>query len=664
MLATEIFMSTISKGMHHCDDSRRMQSGKVIPSEGYCDQPYVVETDDGAWLCVMTTGTGHEGDPGQHPVTFRSYDQGQTWGEKACLEPSDGPEASYAVLLKVSSGRIYAFYNYNTDRVPEVKTEEGSGIPPFKRVDSLGDYVFKYSDDGGLNWSDKRYSIPVREFACDRNNVYGGKIRFFWNVGRPCVRTSGEVIIPLHKVGAMGAGFFAQSEGAFIASSNILTEADPAKIVFETLPDGEHGLKMPTGGGRIAEEHSLVELSDGSLYCVYRGVDGWPACSYSRDGGHSWEPPQYKTYTPGGRRMKNPRAANFVWRCSNGRYVYWFHNHGGEFIRRLGGHSSLPNGLSPVDGRSPYDDRNPAWLCAGQEVDGPNGKIIEWSQPEILLYDDDPYIRMSYPDLMEKGGKFWVTETQKETARAHAVDPSLIDGLFGQLDNVAPDNLPGLLCREYNPMGVSWLLRMPQLPLLSTRDLDCPYFGTKDLRAGCSIELLIDGIPTRGETLFDSRNGEGAGILVRSLDAAKIEVVLSDARTVSSWTSDAGCLVEGEPNHVGIIIDGGPKLILFVINGVLCDGGDERQFGWGRYNPNLRELKGAAAAEVGAFVTEVAIYGRALRVSEMVQNCRHGVAGSDIELLASSGSPTPARGRCSSSAPDFSVTASRSASLG
>ena len=606
-------------------DQRRTQFGNEIPSEGYCDQPYVVECNDGAWLCVMTTGTGHEGDPGQHPITLRSHDLGQTWGEKASIEPKDGPEASYAVLLKVPSGRVYAFYNYNTDRVPAVKCEEGSSYTSFKRVDSLGDYVFKFSEDGGLTWSDRRYNVSVREFACDRNNIYYGKIRFFWNVGRPCIRANSEVIIPLHKVGAMGEGFFAQSEGAFIASSNLLTELNPAKIMFETLPNGEHGLKTPMGGGRVAEEHSIVELSDSSIYCVYRTVDGWPVCTYSRDGGRNWETPHYKTYTPGGRRMKNPRAANFVWKCSNVRYLYWFHNHGGDFIRRLGGHSSLPNGLSPMEGRTPFDDRNPVWLAAGKEIDGPDGKIIEWTQPEILLYDDDPYIRISYPDLIEKDGRFWVTETQKATARVHPVDASLIAGLFAQFEKGAPINLHGLLCRKSNPLGVPCLLKMPKCPLLNARDFDSRSYGTKDLRAGLSLELRINGIPTPGETLFDSRNGEGAGILVCSLDEAIIEVSLSDSRTISCWKSDAGCLAEGKLNHVGIIIDGGPKLILFVINGVLCDGGEQRQFGWGRFDRTLREINGASEAEVGACVAELAIYDRALRVSEVVQNSKQSL---------------------------------------
>jgi hypothetical protein len=405
------------------DDPRYIANGWNIPSEGYADQPYIVQTDDGAWLCVMTTGTGKEGDTGQHVVSMRSTDQGRTWEKPVDLEPADGPEASYAVLLKVPFGRIYAFYNHNTDRVREVKREDG-GI--YQRVDSLGHYVFKFSDDHGRSWSAKRQDVPVREFECDRNNVYGGQLCFFWNVGRPLVLRD-AVLLVLHKVGAMGPGFFAQSEGAFLRSPNILTERDPGQLVFETLPEGDTGLRTPPGGGRVAEEQSIAALSDGSIYCVYRTIDGWPVHAYSRDQGRSWTPPAYLTYEPGGRRVKHPRAANFVWNCSNGMFLYLFHNHGGRFIGELG--------AGGRGGRSAYDDRNPAWLMAGREVDSPQGRVIEWSQPEILLYDDDPFIRMSYPDLVEENGVFHITETQKNIGRVHRIPGSLASGLLGQFEN-------------------------------------------------------------------------------------------------------------------------------------------------------------------------------------------------------------------------------------
>jgi hypothetical protein len=588
-------------------DPRHIVNGRIIPSEGYADQPYIVKTEDGAWLCVMTTGTGKEGDTGQHVVSMRSTDQGRAWEKIVSIEPADGPEASYAVLLKVPYGRIYAFYNHNTDNVREVKQEDGKMQ---KRVDSLGHYVFKYSDDHGRSWSAKRYDVPLREFECDRNNTYGGKLRFFWNVGRPLILGDAAIMV-IHKVGAMGKGFFAQSEGAFFKSRNILTERDPEKITFETLPDGDIGLRTPAGGGRVAEEQSIVKLSDGSLYCVYRTVDGWPTISYSRDGGHTWTPPAYKTYAPGGRRVKHPRAANFAWNCSNGKFLYWFHNHGGAFIRDAGG-------------SKPYEDRNPAWLMAGREVDTPQGKCIEWSQPEIFLYDDDPYIRMSYPDLVEDGGKLYITETQKNVGRLHEVPKALAHGLFYQWGHrtLATNGLSLNLPAD-KPMPKE--TPMPKLPEFNMRDMKRADHGCKDLRAGFSLDLWLklDSLKA-GQAILDSRDASGKGILVSTTDTGTLQITLNDGRTQTSWDSDKGTVKVGKPQHVVITVDGGPKIITFVVNGLLCDGGDDRQFGWGRFSPNLRTPTGAATLKIAPAVTSLRIYNRALRTSEAIGNFRAG----------------------------------------
>ena len=405
------------------NDSRNIRKGLEIPTEHYSDQPYVVKTDDGAWLCCATTGSGEEGSSGQHVISMRSTDMGRSWSPPVAVEPADGPEASYAVMLKASSGRVYIFYNHNTDNVRKVKADVGPWAPDgyFDRVDSLGYFVFKYSEDHGKSWSAKRYPISIREFECDRNNPYGGKIRFFWNVGKPFAH-DGCGYVSHHKVGRMGEGFFAANEGVLLKSTNILTETDPEKIEWETLPDGDDGLKTPPGGGAVSVEQSYSVLSDGSFYCVYRSIDGHPVCTYSRDGGHTWSMPEYKKYADG-RLMKNPRAANFAWKCANGKYLYWFHNHGGRFIRGQAGRG--------------YEDRNPVWLCGGVEADTPEGRVIKWSQPEIVLYDDDPYVRMSYPDLIEEDGRFFLTETQKDTARVHEIDPGLLEGLWGQFGNAA-----------------------------------------------------------------------------------------------------------------------------------------------------------------------------------------------------------------------------------
>jgi hypothetical protein len=585
-------------------DRRNISTGTLIPDEGYSDQPYIVKTNDGAWLCVITTGPGVEGAGGQHVVARRSTDRGKTWSAAVDIEPSNGPESSYAVLLKIPSGRVYVFYNHNTDNIREVIADKPAYPTGYcKRVDSLGHFVFKYSDDNGVTWSAKRYDVPLRDFEIDRKNPYGGKLKFFWNVGRAFVH-GGAGYVPLHKVGGFGEGFFTSSEGVLLRSGNILTERDPEKLRWETLPDGDVGLRTPPGGGPIAEEQSFSEMSDGSLFAVYRTIDGYAACTYSRDHGHSWETPQYMHYADGS-PMKHPRAANFAWRCENGKYIYWFHNHGGRFIRE-----------HPKRRTIAYEDRNPVWLSGGVEADSPRGKVILWSQPEIALYDDDPFIRMSYPDLVEEGGKYFLTETQKDIARVHEIEPALLEGLWGQFDK--------------HPQKVESGLAQPpaQLPVFVQRSRRADY-GTEDLRAGFSVELRLNlRSLAAGQLLADNRLPDGRGFAVQTAGAGAIEIVLNDGRTESRWSSDPGRLEAGKLHHVVATVDGGPKIVTFVIDGKLCDGGDARQFGWGRFNPNFRSAAGDSKLHVASGlegqISEVRLYERPLRTSEAVRNFRHG----------------------------------------
>jgi hypothetical protein len=608
-------------------DPRHLTNGSVIPTITYSDQPYVVKTDDGAWLCVLTTGSGLEGEPGQHVISTRSLDQGKTWSAPVPVEPPSGVEASYAVLLKTPGGRIYCFYNHNTDNVRWIIADN----PPYPegkcyRVDSLGYFVFKYSDDHGRTWSDQRYVVPVRETEIDRQNPYGGKIRYFWNVGKPFVRDD-AAFVSLHKVGGIGNGFFTRSEGALLKSSNILTESDPARITWETLPDGDIGLRTPPGGGPIAEEQSYSLLSDGSIFCIYRTIDGHPTVAYSRDGARTWSTPEYARYA-NGRLIKHPRAANFAWRCENGKYLYWYHNHGGKW----------------------YEDRNPVWMCGGIEVDSPAGRIIQWSQPEIIIYDDDPFIRMSYPDLVEDSGNYYVTETQKTTGRVHLLDKTLVEGLWAQFSPTGSVTQDGLILDW--AAGQPSRVQMPKLPEFSRRDPLRTDHGSMDLRAGFTLEmwLRLEHFDA-GQILFDKRAAHGQGVCVQTTGRGTLEIIVNDGMTENRWDCDPGMLMAARDQHVVIVADGGPKIITFIVDGVLCDGGDFRMFGWGRFNPLLRY----AHSHVGNWVTapgtsteshdsvrptqddtneavEIAsgsvhvlrVYNRALRTSEAIANFKAG----------------------------------------
>jgi hypothetical protein len=158
-----------------------------------------------------------------------------------------------------------------------------------------------------------------------------------------------------------------------------------------------------------------------------------------------------------------------VFRCSNGKYLLWFHNHDARDTAPL---------------RNKH--RHPAWISGGVLKDG----VIQWSQPEILLYGFSfPFnAGMSYPDLIEEDGRYWVTETQKTTARIHEIDPDLLAGV---------------------------------------------------------------------------------------------------------WDCDAGLLKAGAKHHVTFIVDGGPRIILVVVDGVLCDGGRQRKAGWTWFQKSLGDVGGA-----------------------------------------------------------------------
>ena len=618
-------------------DSRRIRSGRTIHTEGYCDQPYVVVNGDGSWTCCMTIGHGREGEVGQHVVSFVSADQGHTWEGPYDIEPAGGPEASWAQpLLHPETGRIYVFYTFNKDNLRGVRTVDGETLP---RVDSLGVYAYRYSDDAGRTWSTERYEIPMRRFACDRHNAYGGNVLFFWGVGKPFIH-HGAAYVPATKVGGFARrGFFVQNEGVLVRGSNLLTQHDPARHVWETLPEGDAGLRAPPGGGRIAGEFNATPMNDGSLFGTFRTVDGYAGQAYSRDDGWTWEV-DWMRYRPGGRKVKNPRAANFVRRFSNGKYLYWFAFHGGEPLARA-------CGANPDLG---YGDRNPAWLCGGVERDG----RIYWSQPELALYDEDVAVRFSYPDFVEQDGRYFVTETQKKVARMHALDHGLLDAMWRQAEGL-DDRVAhrGLLLEA---PGDEPLVVMSELPVLGAACAPSGRAAAPHPGGGLTLEFWVrfDEF-CAGQVAFDSRDEDGNGIVARLADGGCLQLVLSGRGRAgrpagsaaglyrSAWETDPASLEAGRMHHVAFIVDGGPRIVSVMVDGELCDGGPSRQYGWGRLEPGLEDVNGGRQARLAASLRGtlrcLRVYGRYLLTSEAVANYRAGpdakAAGGVTERAAS-----------------------------
>lgn len=558
-------------------DWRDIRNGDEIPSEGYCDQPYVVVAKDGNWLCTMTTGPGEEGEGGQHVVSTISRDHGKTWSSHVDIEAGDGPEASWAMPLATPSGRVYAFYVYNGGNVHTLGEREGI------RADTLGWYCYRYTDDRGLTWSRERYRLPMRLTDVDRGNDWQGEVQIFWGIGKP-IAFGESAMFAFTKIGRY---MLEESEGWFFRSDNVLSEEDPDKIAWELLPEGGRGLRNPAFGS-IQSEQNLIPLDGGGLYCMYRTTTGHPCHAYSRDGGRTWSLPEHATYTPGGKKMKTPRACPRIWKTRNGKFLFWFHNHGGK----------------------DFHGRNPAWISGGLDING----HIHWSQPEILLYHPDMGdagegrrggVRMSYPDLVEQDGRYWVTETQKTVARVHEIDAALFEGLWnqGSIKRVTED---GLLLSAKAGQQPS----MPKLP------------GLAGL-GGFTLELWtgLEGLAP-GRTLLDTRDENGKGIALTMAAEGAVRLDMSDGEIHAEWTSDK--VPPGPHHHVAVIVDGGPRIITFVIDGTLCDGGEERQYGWGCFPARLDDVNGCAAIALDPAVELLRVYGRYLRTSEAVANFHAG----------------------------------------
>ncbi len=317
----------------------------------------------------------------------------------------------------------------------------------------------------------------------DRHNLYAGKVLFFWGVGKPIV-DRGKMWFGFAKVGKWGnPGAMVESQGCFIRSDNILTERDPRKIRFTLLPNGDEGLRAPQGP--VSDEANPVALSDGSLYATYRTVDGYNCHAYSRDGGHTWTPSAYADLHALRPQDQAParsqlREEVFQWQVP-------------ALVPQLRGRGG------PYGKWDYYSGRNPAWVCGGVEKDG----YIHWSEPEILLYDEKPDTRMSYPDFVEDGGRFFVTETQKTIARVHEIHRSLLDGLWDAAAKPHADH-EWVYPRDVNGTGEH------DMPIILPSLTEGGGF-TLDFRIRLR-EL------SAGQTIFDTRDGSGRGIAITTTD--------------------------------------------------------------------------------------------------------------------------------------------------
>ena len=96
----------------------------------------------------------------------------------------------------------------------------------------------------------------------------------------------------------------------------------------------------------------------------------------------------------------------------------------------------------------------------------------------------------------------------------------------------------------------------------------------------------------------------------------------------TSWDCDPGLLRAGVWHHVVANVDGPAKLVMFVVDGQLCDGGAARPYGWARLPRELRTIPTTKSLRLAPSLRGeldlVRIYNRRLFVHEAVGDWRAG----------------------------------------
>ena len=185
--------------------------------------------------------------------------------------------------------------------------------------------------------------------------------------------------------------------------------------------------------------------------------------------------------------------------------------------------------------------------------------------------------------------------------------------------------------------GGSDLQRFVPLPAHALPDLTRGKPYTPELGVTLEVWLSSQNNAHAGETLV--RTSPATTLVVNVSETAHNE---SAALLVTLWLAagdssdhisiDGACasqLTKDGPHQLGIIIDGGPRLVMFIVDGRLCDGGAHQTRGWAWLYSALGDLSNGVvklevAPDYGGRVLGGRIYSRALLVSELVGNHRAG----------------------------------------
>jgi len=318
------------------------------------------------------------------------------------------------------------------------------------RTDCQGEFVSRYSDDGGATWS-PRVVVPYRRTPIDYGNEWNGTLKLFWTVDQTKIRDR-IAYFAFTKIGKWLLG--PPEELWFLQSSNVLTEANLSNVVWALGPEGDHGLPppfLPPGdrSSTIEEGHLLPLVASPGFVMIGRTTMGYLAAAQTRAPASTtasgWGPTGYAQYYDPGHGfplsplnasasafggahagLKNPRGPitakyfpSTSGVSSGNRWLLLYYNNNGR---------SYDLSARSVEATEASQSRNPYWLCGGVEARG----TILWSQPDIVIFGRE-MTAPGYPDFIQGvDGSIFITETQKTVARVHKIPADLLASLWSQ----------------------------------------------------------------------------------------------------------------------------------------------------------------------------------------------------------------------------------------